>query len=164
MSGPPERSVSSRLLAALAVVVLLGGCAPAPPPLAPPPAGVVPDLRGTWRGSWGGTPLSLVVTGQENMSTSGIYVGPWPVLGQELPGIAGVLTYMAGGAPVSVNVKGRFGGGPDGRLLLVLEPTGQVGQFMTLTQVDAQRLSGMGRSHSQWDPEGPVELVRQPAP
>jgi hypothetical protein len=151
-----------RILVALSVVALLCGCAPAPPPLAPPPAGVVPDLRGTWTGSWAGTPLTLVVLDQADVSGSGITIGPWPVLGQDLPGLSGILTYTTAGGPVSVNVTGRFGGAGR-RLALVLEPTGQVGQFMTLTKVDATRLMGMGRSHSRWDPEGPVELVRQPS-
>jgi hypothetical protein len=153
----------TRGLLALAFVALLAGCAPAPPPLAPLPPGAAvqtQDLRGTWAGTWAGSPLMLVVTSQQDVATSDVTIGPWPIGGHVGPGITGVLTYAAAGRPTSVNVTGRLGG-LGGRPTLVLQPAGQIGQFMTLTVMDSNRLIGMGRSHAQWDPEGPVELVRQ---
>jgi len=154
--------MTHRLLA-VAFVAVLAGCAPAPPPLGPltPGAAVqTQDLRGTWAGTWAGSPLTLVVTSQQDVATSDLTIGPWPVGGHIGPGITGVLTYAAAGQPMSVNVTGRLGS-LNGRPALVLEPAGQVGQFMTLTFMDANRMVGMGRSHAQWDPEGPAELVRQ---
>src|SRR3989441_10591444 len=81
----------------------------------------VPDLRGTWAGAWGGTPLTLVGGTQEETPTSGAYGGPWLLFGQQLPGVSGVLTFTVGNEAISVNVRGRLGDS-NGRLTLVLDP------------------------------------------
>ena len=125
------------------------------------PANPVPDLRGTWTGTWGGTPLTLLVLEQEDASPSGgISLGPWPLLGELLPGVSGVLTFTVRGEAVSVNVRGRLGDS-SGRRTLVLEPLTEHGGWITLTSVDEHRLAGVGRSRASWEPEGPVELQRQ---
>lgn len=145
----------------VALTLLLGACAPAPGLTMP--AGPVPDLRGTWRGTWGGTPLTLVVLEQhEAAPADGVYFGPWH-LGRELPGASGILTFTARGELVSVNVKGVIGDA-NGRLTLVLEPVTANGGRITLTGVDKHRLTGVGTTPASWEPQGDVELVRERPP
>ncbi len=154
--------MSPRLNGVLAVglALLFGGCVSTPSLTRP--VSQVPDLRGTWTGTWGGTPLTLVVVTQEEAPTSGVYVGPWLLFGQQLPGVSGVLTFTVGNEAISVNVLGRLGDS-NGRLTLVLDPLTVNGEQITLTHVDEHRLAGVGTSRLTWEPQGPVELARQAA-
>ena len=146
-------------LIALALTMLLGACAPTPPLTTP--VGSVPDLRGTWKGTWGGTPLTLVILEQQDAAPAdGVSIGPWHVLGRDLPGVSGVLTFTVRGEPVSVNVQGRLGSS-NGRLTLVLEPLTVNGGQITLAWRGEHRLAGAGTSRRSWEPQGLVELVRQ---
>jgi hypothetical protein len=145
-------------LLAVAFLVLFGGCAPAVPLTMP--AGPLPDLRGTWKGTWGGTPLTLVILEQqEAVPIEGVFLGTWHVLGRELPGVSGVLTSTVRGEAVSVNVQGRLGDS-NGRTTLVLAPVTVNGGRMTLTHLRDHRLAGEGTSQMWWEPQGPVELAR----
>ena len=154
--------MSPRLNGVLAVglALLFGGCVSTPSLTRP--VSQVPDLRGTWTGTWGGTPLTLVVVTQEEAPTSGVYVGPWLLFGQQLPGVSGVLTFTVGKEAISVNVRGRLGDS-NGRLTLVLDPLTVNGEQITLTHVDEHRLAGVGTSRLSWEPQGHVELARQAA-
>jgi hypothetical protein len=144
----------------LPLVVLLAACATSP--VLTMPAGPLPDLRGTWTGTWGGTPLSLMVLEQHEAGpVDGVTIGPWHVLGGELPGVSGVLTFTSHGEAVSVNVRGRLGESA-GRLALVLEPLTVGGGYIALTRIEPNRLAGVGTSRMRWEPQGPVELARQP--
>jgi hypothetical protein len=151
---------------ALALLLLLPGCGPALQPL--PPSVPVPDLRGTWAGTWGGTPLTLtVVEVEENFGPSRISVGPVPLGsilgGQTVPTIAGVMTMTVRGAAVSTSVAGRLGSYA-GRISMVLSartPDGDEELF--LTSVEPGRLTGSGDSTFGWGPRGPIELTRVPA-
>src|SRR5207247_10822363 len=89
--------MSPRLNGVLAVglALLFGGCVSTPSLTRP--VSQVPDLRGTWTGTWGGTPLTLGGDTQEETPTSGAYVGPWQRVGRQLPGVAGVLASTVGG-------------------------------------------------------------------
>lgn len=143
----------------LALAALLGACATTPT-LTMPDA-PLPDLRGTWTGTWGGTPVSLIVLEQhEAAPVDGVTIGPWHVLGRELPGVAGVLTFRSSGESVSVNVRGRLGDA-NGRLALVLEPITVNGGHIALTRIEPNRMAGVGSSPMRWEPQGPVELARQ---
>lgn len=136
-----------------------------PPPTTsslPPPARPGSDLKGTWTGTWGDTPLTLFVLTQEEMSTSDVYVGPWPLFGQRSPGLSGVLTFTVRGEAISVNVQGRLGDS-NGKLTLVLDPLTANGEQISLTRLDEDHLAGVGTSRVSWEPQGPVELVRQAA-
>lgn len=145
----------------VALTLLLGACATAPGLTMP--AGPVPDLRGAWKGTWGGTPLILVVLEQhEGAPADGVYFGPWH-LGRELPGASGILTFTVRREPISVNVKGLIGDS-NGRLTLVLEPVTANGGRITLRRVDEHRLIGVGTTPVSWEPQGPVELVRETPP
>jgi hypothetical protein len=142
-----------------AISALLGACA-APPPLAAP-AGLMPDLRGAWAGTWGGTPLTLVILEQRDAEpVDGVTVGPWHVLGRNLPGVAGILSVKIRNEMVSVNVQGRLGTS-NGRLTLVLEPATVNGGWISLTRLEENRLAGTGTAQMSWEPQGPVELIRQ---
>ena len=158
----PRRSIASSAARAsalaLAAALLLGGCATGPPLSAP--ADPIPDLRGTWRGTWGGTPLTLLVLDQNGTVTpGGIAFGPWPLTGESLPGLDGVLTFEVRGRPVSVNVRGRFGDW-NGRLTLVVDGLTNNGEQLVLTHLAEDRLAGSGTSLPDWQPQGPVELRR----
>jgi hypothetical protein len=145
----------------LVLAVLLGACATAPPPLASP-TGLVPDLRGTWTGTWGGTPLTLVILDQSDAApVDGVSIGPWQVFGRNLPGVSGILTVKVRSELVSVNVQGRVGTS-NGRLTLVLEPATVNGGWISLTRLDENRLAGVGTGQTSWEPQGPVELIRAP--
>ena len=145
---------------AVGLALLFGGCVSTPSLTRP--VSQVPDLRGTWTGTWGGTPLTLVVVTQEETPTSDVYVGPWVLFGQLLPGVSGVLTFTVGNEAISVNVRGRLGDS-NARLTLVLDPLTVNGEQITLTHVDEHRLAGVGTSRLSWEPQGPVELARQAA-
>jgi len=103
-----------------------------------------------------------LVLEQEETPTSGVYVGPWLLFGQQLPGVSGVLTFTVRDEAISVNVRGRLGDS-NGRLTLVLGPLTVNGEQITLTHVDEHRLAGVGTSRPSWEPQGRVELVRQAA-
>ena len=104
---------------ALAVALALVACATGP--RLTPPTSAIPDLRGTWKGTWGGTPLALLVIDQQGtVPVGGVTLGPWSLSGDALPALSGVLTFQSAGAAVSVNVRGRFGDWHD-RLTLVLD-------------------------------------------
>ena len=152
------------IVRALVVLLALGLGACATGPRLDQPTEVVPDLRGTWRGTWGGAPITLLVLEQGGTTRQGgITVGPWPLTGAGLPALDGVLTYPSNGAPVSVNVRGRFGDW-NGGFTLVVEALTRDGQQLVLTRVGAERLSGTGTSRLRWDPAGAVELARATAP
>lgn len=149
-------------LLVVALAMQVGACATTPPLTMP--TGLLPDLRGTWKGTWGGTPLTLVILDQqEGAPADGVSIGSWHVLGRDLPGVSGILTFTVRGEPVSVNVQGRLGGS-NGRLTLVLEPLTVNGGRITLTRRGEHRLVGTGTTPMSWEPQGPVELIRQPPP
>jgi hypothetical protein len=144
---------------AVLLALILAGCSSAPP--AGPPAVSAPDLRGSWTGTWGGEPLALLVTEQATgPGESGLVLGPWQVLGERYPAVAGVLTSTIRGERVSTHVDGLLsesGGG----LVLVLRARSAAGdQRIRLRLVDRDRLQGSGDSQYRWGPQGPAELTR----
>ncbi len=149
-----------RLAAALAVVLALAGCATTPEGPPPTPT-AAPDLRGGWTGTWGGAPLTLTVTDQvDDAPYSGLYVGPWLVSGQRVPGMSGILTYQRRpGEPVSVAFNGWFvARTPMDLRVLASAPDGL--QKLKLTLDGPDHLVGTGDSDNHFGPQGPVELTR----
>jgi hypothetical protein len=144
------------LVATLALLVV--GCAPLPPP-----AASAPDLRGTWTGTWGGGPITVVVTDQQaGHGDSGLVLGPWQVLGQTYPTVSGVLTTSIRGEAVSTQMAGRLADAGGGRLLVSLHARSVAGeQRLTLRLLEGDRLEGTGDSQYAWGPRGPVQLVRR---
>ncbi|HEY7648491.1 MAG TPA: hypothetical protein VID04_05755 [Methylomirabilota bacterium] len=150
--------------ALLGLVLALAGCAGSPGPMAPPAASLAdfPDFRGSWTGTWGGGPVRLVITEQDDQDwRSGVYVGSWQVLGQRVPGVSGVLTSAIAGDQVSASVKGWLTISARGALTLWLEARSVNGvQRLTLVSGPPDRLAGAGDSDFRWGPRGPIELSR----
>jgi hypothetical protein len=151
-----------RRLAAVLLVISLGGCAVGPP-LPPPPTGPIPDLVGTWRGTWDGAPVALLVSEQTAHSGySGVFLGDYQLGGPNRPGISGVLTSTIRGEAVSARAEGWAGNDATGRLLLVVQSESPAGvQWLTLARVSPDRLQGSGESSFSWGPRGPTQLTRQ---
>ena len=154
----------ARTVAVLIVTIFVAGCSSwstLPSPLPPGAAATMADFRGSWRGTWGGAPASLLVTDQQTAAGySGVYLGNYQVLGHERPGVSGILTSQVNNAQTSVRADGWFGGG-DGQLILRVladSPSGQ--QRLTLRPDGPDRLVGMGESSFRWGPSGPIELTR----
>jgi hypothetical protein len=149
------------LVVVLALVV--AGCATSQ--VVPPPAVSAPDLRGAWIGTWGGAPLTVLVTDQRNgHGDSGLVIGPWQVLGQQYPTVSGVLTASIRGEMVSTNMDGLLSDS-GGRLVVTVRARSAAGdQRLTLQLVASDRLEGMGDSQYPWGPRGPVQLARQAQP
>jgi hypothetical protein len=147
----------------LLIALWLGGCLAAGPPLPPPPSGPVPDLVGTWRGTWAGEPLALlVVTQLGDTGYSGFSIGDYQLGGPRRPGFSGVLTSTVRGEAVSSRAQGWLGNDATGRLLVLIESDSPAGyQYLTLARVDRDRLAGSGQSSFAWGPRGPAELTRQ---
>lgn len=152
-----------RRLAVLVLAALLSGCAVGPP-WPPPPSGPVPDLMGTWRGTWGGEPLALLVIEQTADSPySGIFLGDYQLGGPQRPGISGVLTSTIRGEAVSARAEGWAGNDATGRLLLLIYSESPAGvQRLMLARVSPDQLQGTGESSFSWGPRGPAQLTRRP--
>jgi hypothetical protein len=151
-----------RRILVLLAAVLVGGCAVGPS-LPPPPSGPVPDLIGTWRGTWGGEPIALLITEQTAHSGySGVFLGDYQLGGPHRPGIAGVLTSTIRGEAVSARAEGWAGNDAAGRLLLLVHSESPAGvQRLTLARVGPDQLQGTGDSTFGWGPRGPARLTRQ---
>jgi hypothetical protein len=151
-----------RRLIVLLLAALLGGCALGPP-LPPPPRGPVPDLLGTWRGTWASEPLTLLITEQTaDSGYAGIFLGDYQLGGPNRPGISGVLTSMIRGEAVSARAEGWAGNDATGRLLLLVQSDSPAGvQWLTLARVGRDQLQGSGESSFRWGPRGPAQLTRQ---
>ena len=121
-----------------------------------------PGFAGSWTGTWAGTPLSLLLIPDANESSpSGIYVGPWLVLGQPRPSFSGVITWSRRGEPVSTHAHAwiTYAGGAVGLLIQAAPTDGD--QQLSLRSVDPQRFVGVGSSSFRWGPQGAVELHRE---
>jgi hypothetical protein len=147
-----------RLLTMLAVL-LLAGCVVTPP--VGPPAVSPPDLRGTWIGTWGGTPLRIVVLDQQiSTGDSGVVLGSWQLLGQYYPTVNGVMTTTIDGEAVSTNMTGLVAQAGQG-FSLVLRGRSTAGeQEMRVRLVEVDRLEGEGQSQYSWGPQGSVHAAR----
>jgi hypothetical protein len=145
-----------------ALVAALAGCQTMPP--APPEGVAVPDLRGTWTGTWGNGPATLVIRDQASVhGARGLYAGPWQILGETRPNVSGILTFTLRGEPVSTSMEGWLG--YSGGLRLVVEATAPSGGRQELVlDVDDGRLTGTGTSTFRWAPQGAVALTRLTSP
>jgi len=141
------------------VVLLTAGCVVTPP--VGPPAVSPPDLRGTWIGTWGGTPLSFVVIDQQiSTGDSGVVIGSWQLLGQYYPTVNGVMTTTIGGEAISTNMTGQIAQWGQGFALVLRGRSSAGDQEMRVRLVEADRLVGEGQSQYAWGPQGSVQAVR----
>ena len=116
------------------------------PPSAPRGTAVsIPDMRGTWRGTWGDAPASLLITDQQTAGSSGLY---------------GILTSQIDKAQTSVRASGSFeGAGSELTLVIVADsPIGE--QRITVRPDGPDRLVGVGESSFASGPHGLVDLRR----
>jgi hypothetical protein len=150
-------------LLVVALTLVVAGCATSQ--VVPPPAASVPDLRGAWTGTWGGAPLTVLVTEQRNgHGDSGLVIGPWQVLGQQYPTVSGVLTTSIRGEMVSTHMDGLLADS-GGRLVVTVRARSAAGdQRLTLRLIATDRLEGAGDSQYAWGPQGPVQLARTAQP
>jgi hypothetical protein len=148
----------------LAAVLLASACTTATP-LPAPPAGPVPDVRGSWSGTWGGRPASLLIAAQSDRAGySGVYVGNTQVLGHERPGVSAILTSSINGEPTSVTAHGWFGYANGQEILYVRAESPSGSLRLTLRRDGDDRLIGTGDSSFRWGPAGPIELTRRTPP
>ena len=148
-----------RLVFASLVVLLTAGCVVTPP--VGPPAVSPPDLRGTWIGTWGGTPLHFVVIDQQiGTGDSGVVIGSWQLLGQYYPTVNGVMTTTIGGEAVSTNMTGQIAQWGEGFALVLRGRSSAGDQEMRVRLVEADRVVGEGQSQYAWGPQGAVQAVR----
>ena len=161
-----SRRTAVALLSVLAVVAGCATPAPSPPPSPLPLTGLLPDLRGSWTGTWGGTPLNVLITAQEDVGdpAGGVYLGTFLVLGERAPTVSGVLTYARQGEAVSVSVRGwaRASGRAISLVLAAAAPDGNL--RLALGGASPQRLTGTGKSDFRWGPQGTVEIARTAGP
>ena len=147
-------------LSAVLLALLVGGCVVTPP--VGPPAVSPPDLRGTWIGTWGGTPLRIVVLDQQIATgDSGVVIGSWHLLGQYYPTLNGVMTTTIGGEAVSTNMTGLVAQLGQGYSLTLRARASAGDQEMRVRLVEVDRLEGEGQSQYSWGPQGSVQAVRR---
>jgi hypothetical protein len=156
-------------IAALLVALSAGATGaqqPAPPP--PAPQGW-PDLSGTWKGTWGGAPTTLVIFKRSEaafvgQALGGMYSFAQSVVGQNDGEVRGTLWTDGTAGPLSVSTSGRLGVF-NSRLTLVLNARPGFGindfQELVFTTVTPQQLAGSGNSTMQWGPAGPIDLKRE---
>ena len=149
-----------RLVFASLVVLVTAGCVVTPP--VGPPAVSPPDLRGTWIGTWGGTPLRFVVIDQQiGTGDSGVVIGSWQLLGQYYPTVNGVMTTTIGGEAISTNMTGQIAQWGEGFALVLRGRSSAGDQEMRVRLVEADRVVGEGQSQYAWGPQGAVQAVRR---
>ena len=149
-----------RLILTLLVALLFGGCIVTPP--VGPPAISPPDLRGTWIGTWGKTPLRIVVIDQQiSTGDSGVVIGSWQLLGQYYPTVNGTMTTTIGGEAISTNMTGLIAQAGQGYALTLRGRSSAGDQEMRVRLVEADRLEGEGQSQHSWGPQGLVQAVRR---
>jgi hypothetical protein len=121
---------SRRLVVALA---LLAAACSARPPLPPEWREAVGGIHGSWRGTWGGAPVALLITDQRTTAGSS---------GPERLGVSGILTSRINDEPTSVAAHVWLGG-VEGALTLWVRAESPSGtQRMTLRQDGRTAWSG----------------------
>lgn len=149
-----------RLCLAILAALLLAGCVVTPP--VGPPAVSPPDLRGTWIGTWGGTPLRIVVLDQHiGTGDSGVVIGSWQILGQYYPTVNGTMTTTIGGEAISTNMTGLIAETRQGYSLTLHGRSTAGDQEMRVRLVEDDLLEGAGQSQYAWGPQGLVQAARR---
>ena len=155
--------MNGALVLGLALLVAITGCESGrssvpPAPISSDPVG---ELPGTWTGTWGGTPLTLVIVEHtESAPYSGLYFGPWLISGGRYPGIGGILTYARSGSPTSVRFDGWIYSSRPFTVFILARPLdGDL--HVRLHGAGPGVLTGEGHSTFRWGPQGIVELTRR---
>jgi hypothetical protein len=149
-----------RLVLAILVALVAAGCVVTPP--VGPPAVSPPDLRGTWIGTWGGTPLSFIVLDQQiGTGDSGVVIGSWQLLGQYYPTVSGIMTTTIRGESVSTNMTGLIAQWGQGFSVTLRGRSSAGDQEMRVRLIETDRVEGAGQSQYAWGPQGSVQAARR---
>ena len=146
----------------LALIGLVAACARQFEPV-PPPA---PNLIGTYVGTWGGEPTTLVIQSSGAAPPeSGLFLGSMSVGGMPQMMVSGTITHPSPQGPLQSTFTARVGY-VEGRLILSLSlPTlyAMEGYQELPLAVDGDALVGKAEHDYAEGPKGPIRLVRQPA-
>jgi hypothetical protein len=144
----------------LALACLSAACSTFQPVPTPPP-----DLLGTYVGTWGGVPTTLVIKNYgEAAPDSGLFLGSLSVGGPSQMQISGIVIHPSPQGPLQSTFSARVGY-MDGQLILALSlPTmDPLENFAELSlAVQGDTLVGKAERDYPQGPKGPIKLVRQP--
>ena len=146
----------------LALTFLAAACARQFEPVPPP----TPNLLGTYVGTWGGEPTTLVIQSYgAAQPEGGLFLGSMSVGGTPQMVVSGTISHPSPQGPLASTFTARVGY-VEGRLILALNlPTiNAMEPFEELPlAVDGDALVGKAEHDYPEGPKGPIRLVRQPA-
>ena len=145
----------------LALICLVAACARQFEPVPPP----TPNLLGTYVGTWGGVPTTLVIQSYgAAQPEGGLFLGSLSVGGTPQMVVSGTISHPSPQGPLASTFTARVGY-VEGRLILSLSlPTiDSMNPFEELPlAVDGDALVGKAEHDYPEGPKGPIRLVRQP--
>ena len=146
----------------LALICLVAACARQFEPVPPP----TPNLLGTYVGTWGGVPTTLVIQSYgAAQPEGGLFLGSLSVGGTPQMVVSGTISHPSPQGPLASTFTARVGY-VEGRLILSLSlPTiDSMNPFEELPlAVEGDALVGKAEHDYPEGPKGPIRLVRQPA-
>lgn len=146
----------------LALLCLVAACARQFEPVPPP----TPNLLGTYVGTWGDQPTTLVIQSYgAAQADSGLFLGSLSVGGSPQMVVSGTISHPSPQGPLASTFTARVGY-VEGKLILWLNlPTiNPMSPFEQLPlAVEGEALVGMAEHEYPEGPKGPIRLVRQPA-
>ena len=145
----------------LVVAMLVAGCSNRFEPVPPP----TPNLLGTYVGTWGDQPTTLVIQSYgAAQADSGLFLGSMSVGGTPQMVVSGTLSHPSPQGPLASTFTARVGY-VEGQLILSLSlPTRdslEVFEELPLA-VQGEALVGKAEHDYPEGPKGPIRLVRQP--
>ncbi len=145
----------------LALIWLIAGCARQFEPVPPP----TPNLLGTYVGTWGDQPTTLVIQSYgAAQPEAGLFLGSMSVGGMPQMVVSGTISHPSPQGPLASTFTARVGY-VEGKLILSLSlPTlSSMTPFEELPlAVEGESLLGKAEHDYPEGPKGPIRLVRQP--
>jgi hypothetical protein len=146
----------------LALILLVTACARQFEPVPPP----TPNLLGTYVGTWGAQPTTLVIQSYgAAQPDSGLFLGSLSVGGTPQMVVSGTISHPSPQGPLASTFTARVGY-VEGQLILSLSlPTRDSMQVFEELPLAVQGEALVGRAEHDYPegPKGPIRLVRQPA-
>lgn len=146
----------------LALLLLSAACANKFEPVPPP----TPDLVGTYVGSWGDLPTTLVIQSVGSAPPdSGLFLGSMSVGGLPQMQVSGIITHPSPQGPLESTFTARVGYVNNQLILSLSLPTldAMEGFEELPLAVDGNSLVGKAERDYAEGPKGPIKLVRQPS-
>jgi hypothetical protein len=144
----------------LTLILALAACARQFTPV-PPPS---PNLLGTYVGTWGGAPTTLVIQSYGAAAPqSGLFLGSLSVGGLPQEVVSGTISHPSPDGPRASTFTARVGY-VEGQLILWLSlpTTNAMEPFENLSlAVQGDVLTGEAKQDYPEGPKGPIRLVRQ---